>query len=106
MIKIKFAFEYGNDFSCLWSENDEAINCFGGYIIEHKWLGITDALDQELKLLCEEYQTSLNWDYPPDPSPWTDEHKNNFDKKAYNLYNALLNQIDCKIEIKYDVFIP
>ena len=106
MIKIKFSFEYGNNFSCLWSQNDEAINYFGGYIIEHKRLGVTDELDQKLKDLCIEYQTSLNWEYPPDESPWNEEQKKSFNIRAYTLYKALLKQVNCHFEIIYDVFIP
>lgn len=106
MIVIKFGFDYGNNFSCLWSGNQEAVEKFEGYTIEHKELNISEELDNRMTALCQEYQSSLNWDYPPDPSPWTKEQKLLFSNNANQAYNDLCAQVGDNYQIIYDVLIP
>jgi hypothetical protein len=36
-------------------------------------LPVSPALRDELEGLVDIYDTSLNWDYPPDPGPWDEQ---------------------------------
>ena len=58
-----------------------------------------------LKAMCEEYQTYLNWEYPPDPSPWTEEHKADFRKRAKEGYDRFVKEVgpDFIVENRVDV---
>ena len=55
--------------------------------------------------MCEEYQTYLNWEYPPDPSPWTEEHKADFRKRAKEGYDRFVKEVgpDFIVENRVDV---
>lgn len=106
MIILKFGFEYGNDHSCVSSVNNEAIGKFGGYIINNEFLDISKDLSLRLISLCEEYQTSLNWEYPQDSSPWNQEQRENFSKRAADAYCDLVKQLGEDYNVIYDVFIP
>jgi hypothetical protein len=41
-----------------------------GYAADLRRLPVSQALLDELESLVAAYDTSLNWDYPPDPGPW------------------------------------
>ncbi|GAA4031044.1 hypothetical protein GCM10022247_65180 [Allokutzneria multivorans] len=41
-----------------------------GQPVDLELLPISQALRDELDRLISRYDTSLNWDYPPDPGPW------------------------------------
>ncbi|MCH5204690.1 MAG: hypothetical protein J1F03_08065 [Oscillospiraceae bacterium] len=102
---FKFTFNYATDFSCIWSGDSEAFHKYGS-IIEHEKIGISKELDLEMQGLCKEYQSSLNWDCPQEPSPWTDEQKQLFARKARSVYDKLISEIGERYHIQYDVFIP
>ena len=70
--ELRFPFDYGG--FCLWA-NDGAI--------EPNALPISQELIDEINSLCDEFDTSLDWEYPPDPSPWTKEEWYDFSKLIY-----------------------
>ena len=102
---LKFTFNYAAEFSCIWSGDQEAFDKYGS-IVEHEALGISQELDLAMQELCKEYQSSLNWDSPKDPSPWTDEQKRSFSQKAKSVYDKLISELGGKYQIQYDVLIP
>ena len=83
---LKYWFEHGGN--CLWSMNDEARNKFG-YAINNEDLPISKILIDELYLLEAEYHGYHYWDYPPSPSPWTFEQRNDFKNRANEFYLKL-----------------
>ena len=102
---FKFTFNYATDFSCIWSWDSEAFDKYGS-IVEHKEIGISKELDLEMQELCKEYQSSLNWECPSAPSPWTDEQKQIFTQKAKCVYDKLISELGEKYQIQYDVILP
>lgn len=106
MIVLKYGFEFGNDHSCLSSINEEAVNMFGGYIVNNDSINIDITLSARLISLCEEYQTSLNWESPQDPSPWSQEQKDSFFNRARQAYYDLVEQLGNNYNVIFDVFIP
>lgn len=93
---LKYWFEYGG--ICLWAVNEQAKQEFG-YAIESRDLPMSKALVEELNSLEKEYDTSLNWDYPPDPSPWTTEQRNDFKYRANLAYQKLVSELENEFEI-------
>lgn len=106
MIVLKYGFEFGNDHSCLTSVNEEAINLFGGYIVNNDSITIDHSLALRLIALCEEYQSSFNWYSPQDPSPWEQEQKDSFFYRAKQAYYDLVAQLGNNYNVLFDVFIP
>jgi hypothetical protein len=93
---IKYWFEHGG--TCLWSINEDAKNKFG-YAIDNEKLPISKTLVIELYELEEEYHGYLDWDYPPSPSPWTLEQKNDFKNRANESCLKLKLELVSKFEI-------
>lgn len=93
---LRYWFEHGG--TCLWSNNDDAKNMFG-YAINNEKLPISKALIEELYTLEEEYHSYLDWDYPPNPSPWTSEQKLDFKNRAYLVYLELLSELGNDFEV-------
>lgn len=93
---LKYWFEHGG--TCIWSMNDEARDKFGYAIDNHK-LPISKPLIDELYALEEEYHGYLDWDYPPLPSPWSWEQKNDFKNCANILYLKLKLELGSNFEI-------
>jgi ATP-dependent DNA helicase RecG len=58
-------------------------------------LPLENSLKEELKELCNFHDSSLNWENPKDPSPWTDNKKISFNNKALSLYSEVCKQL-CK----------
>ena len=97
---IKYWFEYGGP--CLWSANESAHNKFG-YPIENSELPISKDLADELYSLEDEYQSSLDWNYPPDPSPWTPEHRKDFKIRANDAYLKLTLQLGSDFNVVNEI---
>lgn len=78
MYKARFFFDAGAG-TALWSDNDATRDRFD-YPIMLPDLPISAALRAELERLVEQYDTSIDWDYPPDPTPWPAEQCTQFTK--------------------------
>jgi hypothetical protein len=59
--RVRFFFDWGAG-TALWADGAGAVDLAG--------VPVSDRLRQELGDLAAEYDTALNWDYPPDPGPW------------------------------------
>ncbi|WP_432036022.1 hypothetical protein [Streptomyces cucumeris] len=67
---LRFFFEAGVPDTPLWPlDMDSPYGC----PTDLDRLPITEGTRIELERLCWWYQSSLDWDHPPDPSPWSDE---------------------------------
>lgn len=53
--------------------------------------------------LEDEYYTYLDWEYPPNPSPWSEDHKKGFIDRAIVAYNNLCKELGEIYIIKNDV---
>jgi hypothetical protein len=67
MPAARFFFDAGSG-ALLWAA--PADQAAWGYPIELDLLPVSPQLRTELDRLIDEYDTSLNWEYPPDPGPW------------------------------------
>jgi len=97
--QLRFFFDYGSGV-CIWAGNEHAQKKFESYPIESNILPISKTLKNELDCLIVEYDSSLNWDDPSNPSPWTKEQKNDFSSRADIIYVKLENELGSKYELK------
>lgn len=80
MYRARFFFDAGSG-TPLWSDNDAARERFD-YPIELDELPVSDDLRAELVRLVEAYDTSIDRDYPPDPTPWSAERCDRFNREV------------------------
>lgn len=83
---LRFWFEHGG--GCLWAVNEAAAVKYD-YWIDYELLPLSAALREKLAALEWEYHSYLDWDYPPDPSPWTQAHKDSFKRCADEVFMEL-----------------
>ena len=90
--KLRFFFDYGG--YCLWGNN-------GG--LSYTSLSISENLLSEFDALNTEFATSINWDDPTLPSPWTKEDSANFISRANVAYEKLKDELGAEFEITNEV---
>ncbi|WP_189864052.1 hypothetical protein [Streptomyces poonensis] len=81
---LRFFFEYGVH-TPLWpgpSGDPHLVDSPYGYPCELERLPITADTQAELARLAEWYQSSLDWEYPPNPTPWPKEQQELFTSQA------------------------
>jgi len=101
MLMLKFMFDYRAD-SCIWTANQEAADKFGGWgFIHYETLNISKELGLRMINLCDEFDSSLDWNNPGGPSPWTDEHGSDFKKRAHKAYEDLVNELGDDYKVEY-----
>ena len=82
---LRFRFDWGCS-SCLWAGGaGRSYNGITSGTIEPEALPLTDATRAEIAALAAHYQGALNWDYPPDPSPWSAAEWGAFERAADRL---------------------
>lgn len=54
---------------------------------------------ERVHYLSEWHDTSLNWDYPPDPSSWRQEECDRFNKAATDLFEAVVRELGDDFEV-------
>ncbi|MDR2879253.1 MAG: hypothetical protein LBV03_05015 [Fusobacteriales bacterium] len=74
-----------------------------GYAIENKSLPLSDNLINKLISMQEEYTTYIDWEYPKNPSPWTEKHKLDFFKRASAICMEIQEELGSKFKIINDV---
>jgi hypothetical protein len=89
MPRLRFFFEYGV-VTPLWPyELDSPY----GYPCDLDLLPITPATRAELGRLAEWYQSSLNQEYPPDPTPWPRYQQELFNQQANAALHTLRHEL-------------
>lgn len=88
--RLRFFFEAGVSHTPLWPIDFHSPY---GYPCVLERLPISPATRTELARLCESYQSSIDWKYPPDPSPWSDEQWHVFKRDAHTALEALRREL-------------
>lgn len=71
----RFFFDAGSG-TLLWAAPEDQAEW--GYPVDLDRLPVGPELRAALVELVDRYDTSLNWDYPPDPGPWSDAENERF----------------------------
>lgn len=96
-----FFFEYGVD-TPLWpGPPGDPLNSPFGYPCDLERLPITEATRAELTRLADWYQSSLNEEYPPDPSPWPEAERELFRQQADAAVETLRRELGDDWTIEY-----
>ena len=98
--QLRFWFEHAGP--CIWAVNARAKEKYG-YGMWNNDIPISAELIDALDAMQDEYGTYLNWDYPPDPSPWPEEQKIDFYNRATKLYERLKEELGNEYEISNEV---
>ncbi|MEY9934520.1 hypothetical protein ABH926_009188 [Catenulispora sp. GP43] len=89
MVILRFVFSYGVD-TMLWPSD---MTSPLGFPCETRLLPFSEQTRADIDRLAEWYQSSLGWDDPGGPSPWTTQESESFDAQA----KALLGRIRSKL---------
>ncbi|MBQ1122976.1 hypothetical protein [Streptomyces sp. B15] len=89
---LRYFFEAGVPHTPLWPGLSDLDSPYG-FPCELERLPLSTATRNELERLCEWYQSSIGWEYPPDPSPWTPEQWTLFRQQA----DAALETLRCEL---------
>ncbi|RKR86486.1 hypothetical protein BDK92_0716 [Micromonospora pisi] len=87
MTSARFFFDAGSG-TVLWAVDPEDQKIWG-YAVDLDELPISPHLRTELINLVEEYDTSLNWEYPPDPGPWREPRCQRFNEAVRETLGRL-----------------
>jgi hypothetical protein len=93
----RFFFDAGSG-TLLWAA--PADQAEWGYPIDLDRLPVGPALRAELAELVARYDTSLNWEYPPDPGPWTGEEDRRFNADVRRVLGRLRAELGPAWEIR------
>jgi hypothetical protein len=96
--KLRYFFDPGSGI-CLWSENDVARDRFG-YPVDINGLGLTLSLMAQAKELATRFDTSIDWENPSGPSPWSNEKRAQFETDAADFLRALREHVGAAFEIR------
>lgn len=89
-MRLKLMFEWGG--GALWADD-------GGPVEEE--LPLSPALRDRLEELGAWHDTALDWDYPPNPSPWPPEEFAKFETSALEVLDALQRELGDGYEVVY-----
>jgi len=95
---VRLMFEWGG--GCLWCGNDAARKAFDVGPIEER-LPLSPGILRRLEELTAWHNTALDWDYPPDPSPWSQEERERFELAAHDIHEAIVSELGPDFEVVY-----
>jgi hypothetical protein len=95
--RVRFSFDAGAGI-CLWAANDATRERYG-YAIDAASLPIPESLGQRLVALIADYDSSVNWDYPPDPGPWDPPRESQFQEHATQVLALLRETLGAEYEV-------
>lgn len=94
---LRYFFDAGAGI-CLWANNDAARERFG-YPIDLRDLSLSENTWRRANYIMSWYDTSINWEYPPDPSPWDESEMKEFDAVAQAMLARLRRELGPDFEI-------
>jgi hypothetical protein len=95
--QLRYFFDPGAGI-CLWSANDAARERFD-YPVDASKLSLPENTWRRLLYLCRWYDTSIDWSYPPDPSPWDQAERQRFKAEAQRVLSLLRQELGPEFEI-------
>ncbi len=95
---LKLMFEWGG--GCLWPDNDAARAAFDvGHADDE--LPLSDATRERLEELSTWHDSSLNWDDPAGPGPWTPGEYEDFERAAAEILETVRAELGPDFHVTY-----
>ena len=95
--RLRFAFDPGSGM-CLWAANDAVRERFG-YPVALDDLPLSEATREAGGRLIRRFDTSVDWDDPGGPSPWSKAESRAFDAAAWDWLAAARRELGDGYEI-------
>jgi hypothetical protein len=95
--RLRYFFDPGSGI-CLWAGNDAARSQWD-YPIDARDLPLSENTWRFAHHLCSWYDTSIDWAYPPDPSPWDATERARFNLSAQRFLSILQDQLGPDFEV-------
>lgn len=89
--RLRFFFDPGSG-TCLWSANKAADRRFG-YPVRLEKLPVSSDLAKLLHALMGDFDSSIDWNDPAGPSPWSADDEANFFARADTLLTRLQDEL-------------
>lgn len=96
--ELKLMFEWGG--GCLWGVNHAAFRAFDVGSIEDV-LPLSDDARARLEELSVWHDTSLDWDDPAGPGPWTPGEYEDFEQAAVELLERIRAELGPEFQVWY-----
>jgi hypothetical protein len=96
-MKLRYLFDPGSGV-CLWAADDEAKRAFG-YRVELEQLPLSQEVLELGEQLIILFDTSIDWRYPPRPSPWSSVEQESFRVASQQFYKRLVSELGKRFEI-------
>lgn len=91
-------FEWGG--GCLWTGNEAALKAFDVGAIEDD-LPLSDETRGRLEELSLWHDSSLDWDHPAGPGPWTPGEHEDFEKAAGEVLETIRAELGTEFSVEY-----
>lgn len=96
-MKFRYFFDPGSGI-CLWAADDEAKEAFG-YPVDLSQLPLSQEVIALGQQLIARFDGSIDWEYPPNPSPWSSAEQESFKAASRQLYAKLASELGAGFEI-------
>jgi hypothetical protein len=88
---LRYLFDPGAG-CCLWVGDDATCERFD-YPVDHAALPLTRTTQARIDATLAWYDTSLDWEYPPDPGPWPQAECDRFNATVAALYATIVAEL-------------
>ncbi len=96
--RFRLMFEWGG--GCLWCDNEASREQFDVGPSEGI-LPLAAETRRRLEELTAWHDQSRNWEYPPDPGPWSPDEFSNFDAAALEILERIQSELGPEFEVNY-----
>lgn len=100
LYKFRYFFDAGSGV-CLWSANEMARMRYG-YPVDLEALMLPEALVSRAEELMRRFDTSVDWNFPSNPSPWSVSECVSFERMAAEFAQSLKSALGEGFEIQDD----
>lgn len=93
-VKLRFFFDAGSGV-CMWSADEISREKYGSYPVECNELPLSENLRRKLTYLMAWYDTSIDWSYPPAPTPWSEAECLRFNEEVFTTLDKVTEELGC-----------
>ena len=97
VLRLRFFFDAGAG-TCLWAASDAARERYG-YAVDAVALPIAAELAERLAAITAEYDSSIDWQDPGSPGPWSEVQRVDFEVRSRDLLSELRAALGASYEI-------